>query len=135
MKGKKTSFADARKWNRYQFFGSASVIVGNDKKVKDATVANISLSGIGLYSRYSIGKGKKVKVKISFIDKYGKTQDDTVRGKVDWQSKFRKMYLVGIIFEDELNMSQQPKLLEHLSWLIDTYKWPQPYKDKRIAML
>jgi hypothetical protein len=134
MKSKK-SFEDARQWQRYQFFGSATVAVSKEKASVNATVANISFSGLGLYSSKPIGKGKKVNIKISFIDKAGKMQDDTISGRVDWQKKFQNMYLTGIIFDDEPNTVNQPKLVEHLSWLIDANKWPQPYKDKRIAML
>jgi hypothetical protein len=134
MKMKK-SFEDLRQWQRYQFFGSATVTVSKEKVAVNATVANISFSGLGLYSSEPIGKGKKVNIKISFIDKAGKMQDDIISGKVDWQKKFQNMYLTGIIFDDEPNTVNQPKLVKHLSWLIDANKWPQPYKDKRIAML
>ena len=131
----KKSFEDLRQWQRYQFFGSATVTVSKEKVAVNATVANISFSGLGLYSSEPIGKGKKVNIKISFIDKAGKMQDDIISGKVDWQKKFQNMYLTGINFDDEPNTANQPKLVEHLSWLIDANKWPQPYKDKRIAML
>ena len=132
---KTKSSEESRKWQRYQFFGSATITVPKEKEVVEATIANISLSGIGLYSLKSIGKGKKVSIKISFVDKSGKMQEDSIWGKVDWQKKFQNMYLTGIIFDEEPNGVKQPRLVEHLTWLIDTYKWPQPYKDKRIAML
>ncbi len=126
---------NVRKWYRYQFFGSAKVGIPKEKQVIDANIANISFSGIGLYSPKPIGKGKTVKIKISFVDKHGKVQEEIAAGKVDWQSKFKSMYLTGIFFDDELNITTQPRLIEHLTWLIDTYKWPQPYKDQRISML
>lgn len=135
MKKKKKKLEETRKCHRYHFFGSAAVIVHKENVAVDATVANISLSGIGLYSSQSIGKGKRVSIKISFLDKAGKIQEDTISGKVDWQKKFKNMYLTGVIFDEEPNMINQPKLLEHLTWLIDTYNLPQPYQDKRIAML
>ncbi|MEW6214414.1 MAG: PilZ domain-containing protein [Nitrospirota bacterium] len=135
MRKKKKGFIDTRKWYRYQFFGTATVTVLNDKTVVDASIANISFSGIGLYSSTPIGKGKKVKINISFMDRAGKVQEDTTVGKVDWQLKFKNTYLIGIIFDEELNIINQPMLLEHLIWLINTYNWPQPYKDKRISML
>ena len=134
MKGKKGS-GDVRRWFRYQFFGSAAVALPEDGTVLNATIANISLSGLGLYSTSPIGKSKKVKVTICFVDKSGKVQEESAKGRVDWQKKFLNMYLIGVIFDEELNAVNQPKLMEHLSWLIDTYKWPQPYRDKRIAML
>jgi hypothetical protein len=126
---------DIRKWFRYQFFGTAKVRIPKEKKVIDANIANISFSGIGLYSSNPIGNGKTVKIKISFVDKRGNVLDEIATGKVDWQSKFKSMYLTGIFFDNELNVADQPRLIEHLTWLIDTYKWPQPYKDQRISML
>jgi len=132
---KVNQYADIRKWYRYQFFGTAKISVLKEKKTFDASIANIAFPGIGVYSNYSVGKGKRVKIKISFIDKNGKIQEDIATGIVDWQSKIKKMYLIGIFFDEELSISKQPKLIEHLIWLIDTYKWPQPYKDQRIVML
>jgi hypothetical protein len=126
---------DDRKWYRYYFFGSAQALLPKENVIIDTTIANISLSGIGLYSTPRIGKGKKVKLTITFIDNKGKPSEDVVEGKVDWQKKFKNIYLSGIIFDEELNMQRHPKLLEHLAWLIDTYHWPQPYHDKRIAMV
>lgn len=135
MKKKRKGFVDTRKWYRYQFFGNATVSVPKDKIIVDATVANISFSGLGLYSPTPIGKGKSVKIKISFIDRVGKVQEDITSGKIDWQRKFKDNYFIGILFDEELNIINQPNLLEHLIWLINTYNWPEPYKDKRIAML
>jgi hypothetical protein len=135
MKKKKIVPRDTRNWNRYQFFGVAVVTVQKENSSYRTTIANISLTGLGLYSPVSIGKGKRATITISFVDRNGKIRQDSAAGKVDWQRKFADMYLVGILFDEELNIVNQPSLLEHLSWLIDTYKWPQPYKDKRIAML
>jgi hypothetical protein len=135
MRKRKKSFIDTRRWYRYQFFGKAMVTVPKENIVIETTVANISISGIGLYSSTPIGKGKNVKIKVSFIDRAGKIQEDITTGKVDWQSKFKNTYLIGIIFDEELNIINQSRLLEHLIWLINTYNWPQPYKDKRIAVL
>jgi hypothetical protein len=135
MRKKKKAREEIRKWHRYHFFGSATVAVQKDTIGIDVMVANISFSGIGVYSARPIGKGKNVSIKISFLDKTGKIQEDTITGKVDWQKKFKNMYLTGIIFDEEPSVAHQPRLVEHLTWLIDTYNLPQPYKDKRIAML
>jgi hypothetical protein len=134
-KTEKQKSGNIRKWFRYQFFGSAKVRVPKEKKVIVANIANISFSGIGLYSTKSIGKGKTVIIKISFVDKHGKVSEEIATGKVDWQSKLKSMYLTGIFFDNELSVNSQPRLIKHLTWLIDTYNWPQPYKDHRISML
>jgi hypothetical protein len=135
MRKRKKGFVDSRKWYRYQFFGNAKVTALKDNVVIDSTVANISFSGIGLYSSKPIGKGKKVKIRVTFIDRNGKIQEDAALGKTDWQKKFNNTYLTGIIFDEELNILNQPKLIDHIIWLINAYNWPQPYKDQRIAML
>ena len=135
MKKKKIAPHDTRNWNRYQFFGVAAVTDQKEERIHKTTIGNISLSGLGVYSATPIGKGRKAMITISFVDRNGKMRQDSAAGKVDWQRKFADLYLIGILFDEELNMLNQPRLLEHLSWLIDTYHWPQPYKDKRIAML
>jgi hypothetical protein len=92
-KTEKQKSGNIRKWFRYQFFGSAKVRIPKEKKVIVANIANISFSGIGLYSTKSIGKGKTVIIKISFVDKHGKVSEEVATGKVDWQSKLKSMYL------------------------------------------
>lgn len=136
MKKKKAkSFREERKWYRYQFFGKATVKAPKEKSTLETTVANISFSGIGLYSAKTIGKGNKVEITISFVDRKGKIVEDFTTGTVDWQKKFSNMYLIGILFDQELNIDEQPRLIEHLLWLIDTFQWPQPYKEKRIVVI
>jgi hypothetical protein len=135
MNNKKKKTPMERQWHRYQFIGTAKIRVRGERTSTSATISNISVSGICLYSSKSIGKGKSVKLKVSFIDGKGRVADDAVEGKVDWQSKFKDIYLVGVLFDEELNMQNQPRLFGHLSWLIDTFTLPQPYKDKRIATL
>jgi hypothetical protein len=135
MKTRKKKTSVERQWHRYLFIGTARIRVRGERTSTTTTISNISVSGIGLYSPKSIGKGKTVKLKVSFINSKGRISDDTVEGKVDWQSKFRGIYLVGVLFNEELDMQKQPRLMGHLLWLIETFKLPQPYKDKRIATL
>jgi hypothetical protein len=135
MAYKKKKVIDGRKWYRYNFFGKAEITVPEDGSVSDASIANISFAGLGVYSPVLIRKGKKIMVKISFIDSNGKVQNENIAGKVDWVSKLGKSYLMGIFFDEELNAVKQPLLVKHLAWLINSYNFPQPYKDKRVSML
>jgi len=132
---RKQKSEDTRQWYRYQFFGNANLALAKERRVINSSIANISLSGLGVYSPVSVGKGRRVKLGISFVDKDGKVREDYATGKVDWQKKFKDMYLVGIKFEEELSVAGQPCLMQHLTYLINTQHMPQPYKDKRIAML
>lgn len=135
MKRKKKTLRDTRNWNRYQFFGVAALSPLKENAVFKVPIANISLTGLGAYSMTPIGKGKKVKLTISFIGRNGKVQQDVAEGTIDWQKKCADVYFLGILFDEELNAQNQPRLIDHLSWLIETFNWPQPYRDKRIAML
>jgi len=135
MAGKKKKLLEGRKWYRYNFFGKAEIVTSADETVTDASIANISFAGVGAYSPIPIGKGSKVKIKIFFIDKKGKVQREETAGKVDWISKLGNSYLIGIFFDEELNVFRQPLLIKHLAWLINSYNVPQPYKDKRVSIL
>src|SRR3989304_8444119 len=114
MKKKKKNHLCNRKWYRYHFFGTASVQVLKENTVIDTTIADISFSGMGLYSSAPIGKGKKVMIKISFINRSGKSCEDTATGRVDWQLKFGNTYLMGISFDEELTVINQPMLFQVL---------------------
>jgi len=135
MAHKKKKAIEGRKWYRYNFFGKAETMVSEDGTVADAMIANISFAGLGIYSPVLIRKGKKVKVKISFIDSSGKVQKQYTAGKIDWVSKLGNTYLMGIFFDEELNPAKQPLLIKHLAWLINSYNSPQPFKDKRVSIL
>jgi len=135
MKKKRIGRQDSRKWFRYQFFGSAVITVPRESLAVNATVANMSFSGMGLYADKPVGKGKKVQIHIAYVDRNGKVCEDSTIAVVDWQKKFKNMYLIGVLFDEELNIDRQPNLIKHLIWLIDTFHWPQPYKDKRISIV
>jgi len=135
MAYKKKKAVESRKWYRYNFFGKAETMVPEDGTVADAMIANISFAGLGVYSPVLIRKGKKVKVTISFIDSSGKVQKEYTAGKIDWVSKLGNSYLMGIFFDEELNAVKQPLLIKHLAWLINSYNFPQPFKDKRVSIV
>lgn len=135
MAYKKKKPVEGRRWYRYNFFGKAEIAILEDGTVSDTSIANISFAGLGIYSPVLIRKNKKVKVQISFIDSKGKVQKENAVGKVDWVSKLGNSYLMGIFFDEELNTVKQPLLIKHLAWLINSYNFPQPYRDKRVSML
>jgi len=135
MAYKKKKLLEGRKWYRYNFFGKAEIVTLANGTVTDASIANISFAGVGAYSSAPIAKGSRVKIIISFIDRSGKVQKEETAGKVDWVSKLGNSYLMGIFFDEELNIIRQPLLIKHLAWLIDSYNVPQPYKDKRVSIL
>jgi hypothetical protein len=135
MANKKKKVIEGRRWYRYNFFGTTEITVAGKRPIADASIANISFAGIGVYSPVLIKKGEKVKLKISFIDSKGKVQKEYTAGKIDWVSKLGNSYLMGIFLDEELNAEKQPVLIRHLAWLVNSYNFPQPYMDKRVSML
>jgi len=132
---KKKKVIEGRRWYRYNFFGTTEITVPDKGIIADASIANISFAGIGVYSPVLIKKGEKVKLKITFIDSRGKVQQEYTAGKIDWVSKLGNSYLIGIFLDEELNAEKQPVLIRHLAWLVNSYNFPQPYRDKRVSML
>jgi hypothetical protein len=102
---------------RYHLFGKAKVRLLHDKAVVDTQIANVSFSGIGLYSLNPIANGREVKMKISFFDITGKIQTATIIGSTVWHSKLANSYLMGIRFNEELTASNQPLLFNRIMLL------------------
>ena len=89
----------------------------HDKAVVDTQIANVSFSGIGLYSPKPIANGREVKMEISFFDITGKIETATMKGSTMWHSKLGNSYLVGIRFNEELTASNQPLLFKRIMLL------------------
>ena len=79
----------------------------------ESLVANISRSGLGLYSYSRIEKGISVSIEITFVSLKGSKHKDTVDGEVVWLSKLGRLYYIGVAFYEELNPAKQPVLYEH----------------------
>ena len=86
----------------------------------ETLVANISRSGLGLYSYTNMEKGISVSIEITFISLKGYKQKDTVEGEIVWLSKLGRLYFIGIVFDEELNLSKQPVLYEHF-WKVTSW--------------
>lgn len=135
MANKKKKAVEGRRWYRYNFFGTIEITVPGKWTITGGSIANISFAGIGVYSPVLVKKGKKVKLKITFIDSKGKVHKEYTAGTVDWVSKLGKIYLMGIFLDEELNVVKQPLLIGRLAWLVNSYNVPPPYTDKRVSML
>jgi hypothetical protein len=83
-------------------------------------IANISKSGLGLYSYSPLSEGSSVSMDITFKSPGGFTRSDAVEGRVIWSSEFGKigqkggLYFIGISFDRELSPEGQPFLYEYL---------------------
>jgi hypothetical protein len=99
---------------RYHLFGRARIKLLIDKTAVDACIANISFSGIGLYSTVPIPNGRQVKIKMSFFDSDGKIQNSIIEGRTVWHSKLGKFYLLGIRYDEAISATSQPLLFKRL---------------------
>jgi PilZ domain len=107
-----------RKRKRYPIFASA-VIKGKDKRVSAPTetmiaIANISRTGLGLYSYTPIGEGTVVSLDIAFSAHGKKERHDTVRGRVVWETKKGALYFAGVSLDKNLSPSGQPFMYAYL---------------------
>jgi hypothetical protein len=89
----------------------------HDKAVVDTQIANVSFSGIGLYSHKPIANGREVKMKISFFDVAGRIETAIMTGSTIWHSKLGNSYLVGIRFNEELTETNKPLLFKRIMLL------------------
>lgn len=107
-----------RKRQRYPIFASA-VIRGKDKRIPVPAetmiaIANISRTGLGLYSYTPVGEGTIVSLDIAFAARGKKERRNTVRGKVVWETKKGALYFSGVALDKSLSPSGQPFLYAYL---------------------
>jgi len=81
-------------------------------------VADISLSGIGVYSDQPIRDGKDLSVDIYFISSDGSIRCASVDGSIGHARKMRNIYYVGIQFKKDIMPAQHPLLYEYLMTLL-----------------
>jgi c-di-GMP-binding flagellar brake protein YcgR len=97
---------------------SASVAItregGGEGKTFHAMAANISLSGIGLYSDGPLEPETEVSLTVHFISKSGGISTDALKGSIVYLRGMSDMYFMGIEFSEEVNKAGQPFLYEHL---------------------
>jgi len=120
-------FEDDRQHLRYPI--SATAVIrekgGDGPPVETAVaVANISRSGLGLYSYASFDEGTPLSMVITFTSPKGTVVSDTVEGRVVWSSelgrlKEGRLYFLGISFDGELNPGKHPFLFEYLELKVE----------------
>lgn len=80
--------------------------------------ADISLSGIGLYSETVIDIDKDVSVVIEFIGNDGLSKKDSILGHVVYYNILGTKYFIGIEFSEQINQFRQPVLFERLQRIL-----------------
>ncbi|MEE9523470.1 MAG: PilZ domain-containing protein [Thermodesulfovibrionales bacterium] len=106
-----------RKSTRYPFRASSVTnIKGNGLLNEVSTIANnLSHSGIGLRAYMPLMTGSCVSVDLSFINKRGAIENDTVNGRVAWSSRKGELFFAGITFNEELHPDKHPHLYRHFN--------------------
>ncbi len=102
-----------RRHKRYPLFAIAELRHKEDSIT--AMVDNISLQGLGVYCLKPIELGARVEVEIRFISAEGDEKSDTLHGTVVWNLRREDIYMMGILFENELSQEEHPHLYRH--WL------------------
>ncbi|HYA27040.1 MAG TPA: PilZ domain-containing protein [Thermodesulfovibrionales bacterium] len=77
-------------------------------------IADISLSGIGVYSNGPIREGAGLSIDVIFISAEGQKRTASLQGNTIYTREMGGMYFIGIEFDEEINPARQPALHERL---------------------
>jgi hypothetical protein len=80
----------------------------------ETVIANIALKGVGLYSYNSIEEKTGVSITIHFISEDGALKTDSIEGCVMCNKQIDNTYFIGIQFNEEINIKNQPSLFEQI---------------------
>jgi len=109
-----------RRHKRIALPATASLTVKGGPRVQSlqTMVADISLSGIGVYSDHAITVGKEIAMDIYFVSSDGSLKSTSVEGNSHYVRRIRDIYYVGIHFKEDLAPEKQPLLYECLMVLL-----------------
>ena len=85
-----------------------------------AMTADISLSGIGVYSDKRIREGIELSIEITFISAHGLMTTEFIQGESVYIREIGSMYFIGIEFDEEINPVKQPSVHDHLQHILRT---------------
>lgn len=83
-----------------------------------ALIADISLSGIGVYADRSIREGTELSIEVTFISTEGLTATAFMRGECVYAREMGGVYFIGIEFDEEVDPAKQPSLYSHLQKIL-----------------
>lgn len=111
-----------RRHQRYPISATADIRIKDENNSSiDTLVANISKSGLGLYSYVSIPDGTPVSIELSFIGIKG-LEKDTIEGNIIHSSKLGSLYYGGVLFDEGINAAAQPLLYGHFWKIVELEK-------------
>lgn len=86
--------------------------------VIEAVTADISMSGIGVYSETAINIDKDVILAIEFMGNDGLSKTDSVSGHAVYNNILGTTYFIGIEFNEQITPFNQPFLYERLQRIL-----------------
>ncbi len=81
-------------------------------------IADISMSGLGVYSDRPLKEGTELSIEIAFISTEGQIKTASLRGEGVYVREMGSMYFMGIEFDEEINPQKQPFLHDHLQKIL-----------------
>ena len=84
----------------------------------EAFTADISMSGIGVYSEIAINIDKDVMLAIEFQGNDGLSRTDSIGGHAVYNNILGTIYFIGIEFNEQITPRSQPFLYERLQRIL-----------------
>jgi hypothetical protein len=84
----------------------------------EAFTADISMSGIGVYSKTAIDIDKDVTLAIEFLGNDGLSRTDSISGHAVYNNILGTTYFIGIEFSEPIIPLRQPFLYERLQRIL-----------------
>jgi c-di-GMP-binding flagellar brake protein YcgR len=91
---------------------------GEEAEPVRACIADISLSGIGLYSTTPIGEEADLSILVSFVSSDGALTGATLSGTSVYSRDLKDFYFVGVEFDEEITAQNQATLYPHLQRIL-----------------
>ncbi len=109
-----------RSRQRFPILATALIKVNSDRDAAsfESMIANISHSGLGVYSYIPIEENTPVSIKITFHSIQELEHKDALEGRIVHSAKLGKIYYLGIKFNEELSRDQHPFLYNYLGEIV-----------------
>jgi len=89
-----------------------------DVQLIQTTIADISMSGIGLYLDETLELYRDISIEIQFIGADGLMKTDYIEGYIVYAIPIGKIYFIGVEFDKEIDSTRQPFLYERLQRIL-----------------
>jgi hypothetical protein len=67
-----------------------------------------------LYTPQPVAKNARLRMVLTFLDKDGKTREESVAGVARWSARFESSYLSGIEFDQVVDSARNPSLAAYI---------------------